>query len=164
MPFWFVLPSAASPNMVSINDSNCSAGRTSARKRSVSSPRVPELVRQAGIDQRHLARAELELLASALHAEPTFEDREDLRLVGVNVRGRDGSARLDEGVEERVLAVRVVRRELEDEPFAGHGVDDRVSCANHCGCLPVEWCREGVSASAPGITSARRPITDRAEE
>ncbi|MDQ3859608.1 MAG: hypothetical protein M3327_14390 [Actinomycetota bacterium] len=37
-PFRFVLPSLASVNMVSISDSNSSAGRTSQRKRASSSP------------------------------------------------------------------------------------------------------------------------------
>ena len=43
MPFLFVLPSAARPNIVSRKRSNWSAGRTSQRKRAVSSPALRKL-------------------------------------------------------------------------------------------------------------------------
>ena len=48
MPFLFVLPSAASENIVSISDSNWSAGRISHRKTSSSSPAFHHLCDSPG--------------------------------------------------------------------------------------------------------------------
>jgi hypothetical protein len=46
---------------------------------------VPELVRRAVIDQRDLARTELKLLASALHAEPSFSKTSRSPVMGLTI-------------------------------------------------------------------------------
>src|SRR4029079_9160525 len=97
------------------------------------------------------------LLAADLEADAAAKDLEALLLRGVDVRGRDEPVRLDVGLDHDGLAAGLVRRLAEDDPLAGHGVLDAVSCTDHVnrssrrsrvsaaerrpGRLTTAWCR-----------------------
>ena len=131
MPFLLVLPSAASVNIVSISCSNWSAGRISQRKTASRVAGVPERVLGAGGDDDLLAGGGDDLAASGLEAELALEHLEALALVGVEVGGGDEAARLDDDLDQDVLAVGVGRGLDEPHQLAGDRIVENVSLADH---------------------------------
>ena len=98
MPLRFVLPSAASANIVSRSDSNCRAGTDLAHELRDLVARVPEAM--GGVpagDGEAVAGYRDVLLAANLEADAAAEDLEALLLRRVDVRCRDEAAGLDEG-------------------------------------------------------------------
>src|SRR5207248_7068610 len=74
-----------------------------------------------------------------LDAELARLDREALALGRMDVRGRDGAVRLDDGLDHDRVAVGVGRRGEERDALAGDRVVDRVACADHSGPPVVSW-------------------------
>ena len=131
MPFLFVLPAAASEYIVAISRSNWSAGVTVQTKRTSSSPAFQNLCAVPGSTVDGLAGAELDRLLAAPHAERPREHLEALGLERVHVRRGDEAAGLHDRLEDDALAVRLGRGLVEDEPLAGDGILDLISCVEH---------------------------------
>jgi hypothetical protein len=72
-----------------------------------------------------------DLLTPDAEADRPTQYLEALLLVGVYVGRRDESVRLDEGLDDNRLAVRLPRGFAENEPLAGDRVLDDVSLADH---------------------------------
>ena len=131
MPFRFVLPSAASANIVSISDSNCSAGRISQTKCAISSPAFQNLCGVPAGTVRRWPGPATSFLRPTLKPTRAAEHLEALLLARVDVRRGDEAVRLDVGLDHDGLAAGLARRLAEDDPLAGDRVLDAVSCADH---------------------------------
>jgi hypothetical protein len=95
-------------------------------------------VGRAGRDRQRLARGGDGLLAADLEPECARDDREPLLLLGVDVRGRDEPVRLDEGLEDDRLAVRLPGDLVEEDPLPRDGILDYVTCTNR---VLLSFCR-----------------------
>ena len=98
---------------------------------------VPELVSRPRLHRDRLARAKLDLLLAATHAERPGEHLEALGLERVHVRRRDEAAGLNDRLEDDALAAGLGSGLVEHEPLAGDGVLDLISCVEH---LPTSSC------------------------
>ena len=92
---------------------------------------VPELVRRLRLDGDRLAGPQLDLLAAAPHPERSREHLEALGLEGVDVRRGDEAAGLHDRLEDDALAAGLGGGLVEDEPLAGDGILDLISCVEH---------------------------------
>ena len=137
MPFFDVLPSAASPKIVSISCSERARWANLAGEASGTVAGVPELVSGTREHTDLFSRGEVELLSGDLHADAPLEDTEALGLARMHVRCRDRRARAKDGFDEDRLAAGVARRAMKDEDLAGDGVLDRLATADHVGFLGV---------------------------
>ena len=93
MPFRLVLPSAASENIVSISDSNWSAGRISHRKTSSSSPAFHQVCDTPGAMPRRLAGADLDLRPATFAPSVPETTSNVSHWLRVDVSGGDAAAR-----------------------------------------------------------------------
>ena len=130
MPFLLVLPSAARPNIVSISCSNCSAGRTSQRKTSSSSPAFHHLW-ATWLDDDDVLCDGFDRLAADLRAERAADHLERLRLVRVDVRRGDDAAGGGAELDQHVLAIGLGRRLQERHLLLRDGVHQSVACLDH---------------------------------
>ena len=141
MPLRFVLPSAASVNIVSISDSNSSAGLTSQRKRASVSPAFQKRCGVPGSTVTTSPGPATIFSPPDLEADLAVEHLEALGLMRMNVRRRDAAVGAHDRLDEHGLAVRLLRGLVEDENLAGDGVLEAVSLANHVAVLSSvsEW-------------------------
>ena len=162
-PFLFVLPSFASPNIVSISASNCSAGLTTQRNRAAVSEAFQNLCAVPGSTVTDVPAGGDDRLAADLEHELALEHLEDLGLVRVQVGGGDEAVRLDEHVDHDTLPVRVGGGLDEADRLAGDAVVDDVSGADHgvAPCLGGYGWTGAAWIAGAARTSAREPIRAR---
>jgi hypothetical protein len=98
------LPSLASTHIVSISDSNWSAGLTSQRK-CLALAGVPEAVGRARLDRDDISGTRENLPVSDAEAEPALNDLETLALKRVDVRCGDETVRAHDRLQHHRVAV-----------------------------------------------------------
>ena len=137
------------PNIVSISDSNCSAGRISQTKCATSSPAFQNLCGVPGGDGERWPGPATSFRRPTL--KPTLPRRhlEALLLGRVDVGRGDEAVRLTYVSIDDGLAAGLARGLAEHEPLAGDGVHDAVSCMDHVGVsFWLGWSVETIRAGA----------------
>ena len=85
----------------------------------------------AGLDDREVAGAQLDLFLAAAHPERPGDRVEALGLERMDVRRCDEAAGSHDRLEDHALAAGLGRGLVEDEPLARHRILDLISCVEH---------------------------------
>jgi hypothetical protein len=145
MPLRFVLPSAASPNIVVMKRSNPSAGRTSQTKLAGVSPTLRKL---CTVPASTVTTCRGHLAPPAAELERALENLEALALEGVDVGRGHAAARLHGALDLDELAARLGRRATEVDRLAGDGVHERVAGTDGAGAGGHRSLLSGVAAAS----------------
>jgi hypothetical protein len=129
------LPSAASENIVSISDSNWSAGLIAQRKTSSSSPAFHQVCETPGATPTGLAGAGLQRATGDFRAERAGDDVERLPLARVDMGGRDAAAGIGVELDHDAVAASLRSRLQERHALAGDGIDQGLSFLDHLSLL-----------------------------